>query len=207
MIPTHPSPLLHPIVSRRAAIQAGALGLLGLGMNHLSRVARACRLARRRARAKAVIYIFLSGGLSQLDSFDLKPDAPAEYRGEFRPIATATPGVRICEHLPRLASRSRLWTLCRSLTHPSNDHSASHNIMLTGRSVLPEGFDPNKPRPNDWPAIAAVAGVARPAVNNLPPAIVLPESLDPPHRPRHSRPVRRRNGSAPRSLGCQRLTL
>jgi uncharacterized protein (DUF1501 family) len=179
VIPTHPTPLLHPMWSRRAAIQAGALGLLGLGMNHLNplRALASRSLPTRDARAKAVIYIFLSGGLSQLDSFDLKPDAPAEYRGEFRPIATATPGLRICEHLPRLAGRSRLWTLCRSLTHPSNDHSASHNIMLTGRSVLPDGFDPNKPRPNDWPAIAAVAGVARPAVNNLPPAIILPESL------------------------------
>ena len=77
-----------------------------------------------------------------------------------------------------LARRSRLWAWCRSLTHPSNDHSASHHIMLTGRSLLPDGFDPNKPRPGDWPAVAAVAGYARPAVNNLPPAVVLPELLN-----------------------------
>jgi len=59
--------------------------------------------ADSRAKAKACIYIFLSGGLAQQDSFDLKPDAAVEYRGEFRPIATRTPGIQICEHLPRLA--------------------------------------------------------------------------------------------------------
>jgi uncharacterized protein (DUF1501 family) len=164
------------VFSRRTALQAGAVGLLGLGINHLAPL-RALAGDSREPRAKAVIYIFLSGGLSQIDSFDPKPDAPAEYRGEFQPIAADTPGLRVCEHLPMLARRSRLWALCRSLTHPSNDHSASHHIMLTGRSVLPEGFDPNRPRPGDWPAIAAVAGYARPAVNNLPPAVVLPETL------------------------------
>ena len=96
------------------------------------------------SNARSVIYIFLSGGLSQLESFDLKPDAPAEMRGEFRPIATKTPGIEICEYLPRLAERSHLWALVRSLTHGSNDHSAGHHIMLTGRSDLPPGFDPNR---------------------------------------------------------------
>src|SRR5262249_50900744 len=64
-----------------------------------------------------------------------------------------------------------------SLTHPSNDHSAGHMIMLSGRSELPPGFNPNAPRPTDWPSIAAVAGAATPPRNNLPPAAVLPERL------------------------------
>ena len=85
-------------------------------------------------------------------------DAPAEMRGEFRPIATKTPGIEICEYLPQLAKRSHLWALLRSLTHGSNDHSAGHHIMLTGRSDLPPGFNPNAPLPGDWPSIAAVAG-------------------------------------------------
>src|SRR5204862_1295816 len=110
-------------------------------------------------------------------SFDPKPDAPEDIRGEFRPIATRTPGLFLCEHLPELARRSHLWSLVRSLTHPSNDHSAGHHIMLTGRSDLPVGFDPNAPRPTDWPAIAAVAGAVAPGRNNLPPAVVLPERL------------------------------
>ncbi len=79
-------------------------------------------VVRKKPPAKAVIYIFLSGGLSQIDSFDMKPEAPDLIRGEFRPIATRTPGIQICEHLPMLAERSHLWALVRSLAHA---HSGS----------------------------------------------------------------------------------
>jgi hypothetical protein len=170
----------HPRVTRRFAIQAGAVGLLGLGVDHLQALGRAVAAdgaVPQVGRARSVIYIFLSGGLAQLDSFDLKPDAPEDIRGEFRPIETNTPGVRICEHLPELARRSHLWALVRSLSHPSNDHSAGHHIMLTGRSDLPAGFDPSRPKATDWPSIAAVAGALTTPRNNLPPAIVLPERL------------------------------
>jgi hypothetical protein len=163
----------HSSISRRTAIQAGAIGLLGLGTNHL----RALRAAggERTSTARSCIYIFLSGGLAQHDSFDLKPQAASEIRGEFQPIATKTPGIQICEHLPLLAQRSQSWALCRSLTHPSNDHSAGHHIMLSGRCDLPTGFDPNRPNPIDHPSIAAVAGAVTKPRNNLPPAVVLPE--------------------------------
>jgi uncharacterized protein (DUF1501 family) len=172
-------PFVHPICSRRTALQAGAIGLLGLGVNHVAalRAQAAGGPEGRAAKAGAVIYIFLSGGLAQHDSFDPKPDAPDAVRGEFKPIATRTPGLQICEHLPRLAERSDLWALCRSLTHPSNDHSAGHHIMLTGRSSIPPGFDPNRPRAGDHPALAAVATQVLPRRNNLPPAVVLPETL------------------------------
>ena len=94
---------------RRAAIQAGAIGLLGLGMNHLAGLrALAGTNAPQAARAKSVIYIFLSGGLAQHESFDMKPDAPLEVRGEFNPIRTSAPGVQICEHLPELAKRAQI---------------------------------------------------------------------------------------------------
>lgn len=176
----------HP-VTRRAAIQAGAIGLLGLGMNHLEPLRAAAlkptKLATRntqyaiRNTSKSVIYIFLSGGLSQLDSFDLKPDAPEDIRGAFKPISTKTPGVQICEHLPMLAQRSQQWTLVRSLTHKSNDHSLGHHIMLTGRSETPTGFNPSVPKGTDYPSVAAMAGAMTPIRNNLPPAVVLPEKL------------------------------
>jgi hypothetical protein len=144
-------------------------------MNHLSALRAGADAVE--PRAKACIFIFLSGGLAQHDSFDMKPNASEEIRGEFRPIATSTPGLHICEHLPRLAERSHQWALCRSLTHGSNEHSAGHHIMLTGRSDLPPGFDPSKPRETDYPSIAATCGAVMPRRNNLPPAVVLPEKL------------------------------
>lgn len=166
----------HPTFSRRTALQAGAVGLLGLGQGHLSAL-QARAESKRPAPARSVIYIFLSGGLSQLDSFDLKPDAPVEIRGEFRPTATRTPGVQICEHLPQLAQRSHRWALVRSLTHPSNGHSEGHMMMLSGRTPLPPGFSANAPKPTDWPSLAAVARQLTRPRNNLPPAVVLPEKL------------------------------
>ena len=164
----------HPILSRRTMLQAGGVSLLGLGTSHLNAL-RAESTGKQ--TAKAVIYIFLSGGLAQHDSFDMKPDAPENIRGEFKPIATKTPGLQICEHLPLLAARSERWSLVRSLTHPTNDHSAGHLMMLTGRSTLPPGFSPNQPKDTDWPSIAAVAGAVTHADNNLPPAVVLPERI------------------------------
>src|SRR6516225_538174 len=149
--------LHHPTFTRRTALQAGAIGLLGLGANHLAALRVAAEQASDKpVEAKTCIYIFLSGGLAQQDSFDLKPNAPAEIRGEFKPIATCTPGIQICEHLPLLAQRSHLWSLVRSLTHRSNDHSAGHMIMLSGRTDLPAGFNASQPKPSDWPSIAAV---------------------------------------------------
>lgn len=164
----------HPRVTRRTAIEAGCLSLVGLGMNHLAALRSE---ANERPRAKACIYIFLSGGLAQHDSFDLKPDAPDEIRGEFKPIATATPGLQICEHLPLLAARSERWSLCRSLTHSSNEHSQGHHIMLTGRSDLPVPFNPSRPLPGDHPSIAAIAGAVTRSRNNLPPAVMLPDRI------------------------------
>lgn len=177
-MPHQDSAMNHPRIARRTAVQAGAIGLLGLGINHLHGLRAVAADANSRATPiRSCIYIFLSGGLSQHDSFDPKPQATSQIRGEFSPISTQTPGVQICEHLPGLAARSHLWSLCRSLTHTSNDHSAGHHIMLTGRSDLPPGFNPSLPRPQDWPSIAAVAGAVSTARNNLPPAAVIPEQL------------------------------
>jgi hypothetical protein len=169
--------MLHPRVSRRTAITAGSIGLLGLGMNHVAALQAAAPDEASAPRGKACIFIFLSGGLAQHESFDLKPNAPVEIRGDFEPIATPTTGLHICEHLPLLAVRSKMWAICRSLTHSSNEHSAGHHIMLTGRSDLPPNFDPSRPRDTDYPSIAAIAGAVTRPRNNLPPAIALPERL------------------------------
>lgn len=169
---------LHPAMSRRTALQAGGIGLLGLGMNHVEalRAADVTTFQGKRT-AKSVIYIFLSGGLSQHESFDMKPEATANIRGEFSPIATNTPGLDVCEYLPLLAQRSHLWSLCRSLSHPTNDHSAGHLVMLSGKSTMSVGFDPTKPVRTDWPSIASVARASTVSRNNLPTAAVLPERL------------------------------
>lgn len=173
----------HVSCGRRTLIQAGSIGLLGLGLNHLSgfREARAAGPESSAAggrRARSVIFIFQSGGMSQLDSFDLKPQAPVGIRGEFSPINTRTTGVQICEHLPLLAARSHKWSLVRSLTTPWDEHSQGHMAILSGRTPMPPTFDPTKPQPEDWPSIAAVVGDrVRPRSNNLPPAVVLPERL------------------------------
>ena len=171
----------HARVSRRVAIQAGSVGILGLGMNHVAGLrglaAETEQPPVRTGSHKAVIYIFLSGGLTQHDSFDPKPEAPDSIRGEFSPIATRTAGVQICEHLPRLAACSDKWSLVRSLTHPYNEHSIGHHVMLTGRTRPPAGFDPNRPTENDYPSIPSVVNGVVATRNNLPPAAVLPEKL------------------------------
>src|SRR5438094_9261232 len=168
----------HPRFTRRTALQAGAIELLGLSINHLAALrSLAAGTTSPASKAKACIYIFLSGGLAQQDSFDLKPGAPAEIRGEFQPIATRTPGIHICEHLPLLAQRSYLWALVRSMTHPSTSHSHGHAMMLSGQTLLPPGFDPNKPTPADWPSIAAIVGRMVPRRGPLPAAVVLPERI------------------------------
>jgi hypothetical protein len=183
----------HPggMLNRRTMIQAGSIGLLGLGMNHVSalRAMGASKNGSREKqdrqpaardqspRAKSVIYIFLSGGLAQQESFDPKPEGPAETRGEFGAIKTKTKGIHICEHLPELAKRSDKWALVRSLTHPHNEHSDGHVAMLTGHTKMPRGFDRSKPKPSDWPSIAAIANDRLVARNNLPPAIVLPDKI------------------------------
>ena len=169
--------MYHPQVSRRVAIQAGSVGLLGLGMNHLEPLQAMASESPALPTAKNVIYIFLSGGLAQHESFDPKPDAPEDVRGEFKPIQTQTPGVMISEHLPELAKRSNKWALLRSLTHPFNEHSQGHHVMLTGRSDLPRGFNGSRPNPTDHPCLASMVSKLLPRQNNLPPAAVLPEKL------------------------------
>ncbi|MAS95499.1 MAG: hypothetical protein CMO55_20050 [Verrucomicrobiales bacterium] len=154
-------------------VKAGALGLLG-GFS-LDRLAAAGSTGSK--SPKSVIYVFLSGGLAQHESFDMKPEAPSEVRGEFRPIPTKTPGLHICEHLPELAKRSDKWAICRSLSHGSNEHSDGHLIMMTGRTDLPPGFDRNKPTETDWPSMAALMGHLLPKGGTLPPAMVLPEKM------------------------------
>jgi hypothetical protein len=116
-------------ISRRAMLQAGSLGAVGWSLADLLR----CE-AKEPARgpARSVILLWLWGGPSHLDTFDLKPKAPLEYRGPYRPIATSAPGVEICELLPQLARHADKYAILRSLYTGSNDHGIAGTIGLTG---------------------------------------------------------------------------
>jgi hypothetical protein len=104
-------------------------------------------------RAKACIVLFMWGGPAQQDTWDMKPGAPAEFRGEFQPISTTVPGLQICEHLPLLAARAeRLWVI-RSMTHDDVNHTTAPHWLLTGRK---SPGDTGLPLDRDWPSIGAV---------------------------------------------------
>lgn len=117
--------------------------------------------ARAVARAKSVLVVFTSGGQSQFETWDPKPNAPEEIRGAFGSIATSIPGTRVCEHLPRLARLINRVTLLRSMTHDDVDHGSACYLALTGQ------FHPRKssnplPQSTDYPALGAVLHRVRP---------------------------------------------
>jgi hypothetical protein len=118
----------------------------------------------------AVIFIWLPGGPPHQETFDLKPDAPSEYRGEFRPIRTNVPGIDICEHLPTLAKMANRFSLIRSVAHTFNDHGGGHKKFLTGRDPMqPTGFV------NDYPMAGSMAArllEARSGKSRLPQYVV-----------------------------------
>ena len=149
----------HRSLSRRELLQVGGISLLGLSLPRLLRADEA-RNNRSRSRADACILIFLNGGPSHLDMWDMKPDAPAEIRGEFKPIATSVPGVQLSEHLPRLARLMHHCTLVRSVHHSVNNaHAAAVYAGLTGHD---RGEIGGGTRPTDYPAIGSVVGLCRP---------------------------------------------
>jgi uncharacterized protein (DUF1501 family) len=151
---TCPGPAL---LSRRELLQVGGASLLGL---NLTRLLAGDAQRTHEARADACIVVFLNGGPSHLDMWDMKPDAPAEVRGPFKPIATSVPGVRLSEHLPRLARQTHRTTIIRSLHHSVNNaHAAAVYAAMTGhdRGELGGGA-----RPTDNPAIGSVLGLLRP---------------------------------------------
>jgi hypothetical protein len=168
-------------IPRRRLLEAAGAGLFGLSLPRLL-AAESVAGPRRSASAKAVIFIDLFGGPSQLETFDLKPDAPEKIRGPFRPIACRTPGLLISEHLPRLAEVSDRYCVVRTMTHPYNDHSGAAHYIQTGRVwhvPVEGGFNPT---PRDWPAMGSVveylaqnepSGPAR----KLPAYAVVPNSL------------------------------
>ena len=120
-------------ISRRNFLRIGTLSAGGLTLADLL---RAEALAETGRRPRSIINIYLGGGPSHMDTFDLKPDAPVEYRGDFRPIATHVPGIEICEHLPRLARLADQMAIVRSVTGIRNEHSPRQSDTGWGAIAL-----------------------------------------------------------------------
>lgn len=166
--------------TRRELLQAGGAGLLGLSLPKL--VMAESGQQPTNTRAKSVIFLFLFGGPSQLETFDLKPNAPSKIRGPFKPIASRTPGLQICEHLPRTAAVSDKFCVVRTMTHSYNDHSGAGHYIQTGhRWQVPigGGFSASA---KDWPSVGSVVefvSQSRGPVDrrNLPSYVVLPNWL------------------------------
>lgn len=145
--------------NRRQFLKFGGSGLFGLSLTQLlaaHEATRASELSIPRGRAKSIIFLYLFGGPSQLETFDMKPDAPDAIRGPFKPINCRTPGLRICEHLPKIAALSDRVCVLRTLTHPYNDHSSAGHYIQTGHPwhvPIGGGFNATE---KDWPAIGSV---------------------------------------------------
>lgn len=162
--------------SRRTVLQCAGAGLLGLTVPKLL----AAEASGPKPTAKSVIFLFLFGGPSQLETYDMKPDAPSKIRGPFQPIASRLPGLRICEHLPKIANVADRLTVIRSMTHNYNDHSGGGHYIQTGhRWPVPIGGGFNA-TPRDWPSIGSVIeylGQQSGKPSAMPRYVVTPNSL------------------------------
>lgn len=160
--------------TRREFLRLGGLTLAGLSLPELLRAASAA--SQRKPKAKACILFFLEGGPSHIDLWDMKPDAPAEIRGEFQPIPTTVPGLQICEHLPLLARQMHHFAVVRSVHHTIVDHNAGTYYMLTGRSPVQGGQLILGDDRSNFPPIGAVLAHFRPS-RSMPEFVHIPEVM------------------------------
>ncbi|QEG01591.1 hypothetical protein Mal15_56680 [Stieleria maiorica] len=194
----------NPCCSRRTAIKIGTLGF-GLGLGDYFRLANA---SETRSTDRSAVLVFLKGGPSHQDTFDMKPDAPAEYRGEFRPIRTNVPGIEICEHLPRLANCADQYSILRGISHNLADHSIGTSYLLTG----------NRPTPTvQYPMYGSVVSHQHAAVRDIPSFVSIDRPLGGPgflgpeygplstgEKPQHGLPFRVRGISLDDGLSIER---
>jgi hypothetical protein len=153
-------------------LRIGSLGVLGLNLPQLLRADEARKGQAVAAKADACILIFLDGGPSHLDMWDMKPGAPAEIRGPFKPMATSVPGIRLSEHLPRLAEHAHRCAVIRSAHHSvNNSHAAAVYCSLTGHD---RGEAGGGAKPTDYAAIGSVTGLVRPPERPVVPFVSLP---------------------------------
>ena len=145
-------------VNRREWLRIGSLGMFGLTLPaFLLGAGRSMpRLPMPRGKAKACIVLFFLGGPPQHETWDPKPDAPADIRGDLRPIASAVPGMMVGELMPRTARLTKEICVMRAVTTNDNSHSSSGYYMTTGQPHLPMGVENARPgAPNNWPCLGA----------------------------------------------------
>lgn len=177
-------------LSRRSFLKVGALGT----SLTLSQYLEVQAVTGKPDTGRSAILVFLMGGPAHQDTFDLKPGAPPEYRGQFRPIKTAVPGMEICEHLPRLASRADRYALIRGITHSLADHGLGTRYLMTG----------NLPTPVvDYPLYGSVVSKEFPSYPDIPPFVSIDRPVEGPgylgaefgplstgEKPQHGHPFR-----------------
>ena len=159
--------------NRREWLQLGALGTLGLSLPQLLQAETG---GRSSSPIRSCVLFLLHGGPSQLDTWDMKPDAPVEIRGEFKPIATNVPGIQIVEHLPQLARMAHRFTIVRSMTHSSLFHNTATSLVMTGNTPLSDvlAFTPSE---NDFPHLGAQLALKHPRPDGIPTAVSLPDPV------------------------------
>jgi hypothetical protein len=151
-------------VSRRDFVKVGALGFLGLSLSGYLRYAEAAKAAGKSVD-KSAIFIYLGGGQTHMDTWDLKPDAPEGIRGEFKPIKTNVPGMEISEHLPEMAKQADKYSIVRSVAHNLAAHAPGQMFLRTG----------NRPLPSlQYPGYGSVVTKEYSAPPGLPPYVALP---------------------------------
>lgn len=162
---------------RRDLLHCGAAGMLGFGVTLpqlLAAESHNAGVGRASGSDMSLIIVFLQGGLSTIDTWDMKPDAPVEFRGEFNPISTNVAGTQVCEHLPRLSQQMDKFALVRSFMNPNSDHGPADHYMLTGHRPGPGfngGLKPNNQRPAHGAVIAKQLGPR----GSVPPYVCLPK--------------------------------
>ena len=167
MLPTPCDNFLAAQPQRREFLRIGALPLLGLTLPAYVNGKSVRPSSSTFGRAKRCIILFMWGGPAHQDTWDLKPDAPVEYRGDFKSIATTIPGYRICEHLPMLAQRTDKLAIIRSMTHPDVNHVTAPHFLLTGKTSPKEGAA----RADDWPGYGAILAKLGRGKKPLPPFV------------------------------------
>ena len=156
--------------TRRDILRLGVAGVLGHSFSLPNLLAN----DQSSKSQKSLIYVFLHGGLSTIDTFDMKPDAPAEYRGEFKHGDTAVPGIRICDQLPSIGKQMNKLSLIRSFRHNNSDHGPADHYMLTGyfpQAGFNGGLSPN----NHRPSIGSIISKLAPANQGVPPYVCVPK--------------------------------